>query len=174
MKFLLIIIKNDTIVGLSLCISKIVLSYILLFISGTLYFAMALQSTVLTCVAAVAQVDIIFVGTSALSDRQCRSCNSPGFDPCILWHSGIWGAADEVLFNTEHRKKIQKIPLFIIFFIGSRIAPAISRFKWQWRRRFNTSIMVSVVDPHWFQCGSRPSSESWSRDLMIRNCYILQ
>ncbi len=37
-------------------------SYHLLFITGTLYFALALQSTVLTCIAAVAQVDIIFVG----------------------------------------------------------------------------------------------------------------
>jgi hypothetical protein len=53
MKFLLIIVKNDTIFGLC--------SYLLLCIAGTLYFAMALQSTVLTCVAAVAQVDIIFV-----------------------------------------------------------------------------------------------------------------
>ncbi len=83
-------------------------SDILLFIAGTLYFAMALQSTVLTCIAAVAQVDINFFATLPLSDCQCRSRNSPGFDPCILWHSGIWGAADEVLFNTEHRKKFKK------------------------------------------------------------------
>jgi hypothetical protein len=41
-------------------------SYYLLFITGTLYFAMALQSTVLTCVAAVAQVDTIFVGVFSI------------------------------------------------------------------------------------------------------------
>ncbi len=28
------------------------------------------------------------------SDSQCRSRNCPGFDPRILRHSGIWGAAD--------------------------------------------------------------------------------
>ncbi len=45
------------------------------------------------------------------SDCQFRSRNSPGFDPSILRHSGIWGAADEAVFNTVHREKIQKIPL---------------------------------------------------------------
>jgi hypothetical protein len=48
----------------------------------------------------------------APSDCQCRSRNSPGFDPSIFRHSGIWGAADEAVLNTVHRKKIQKIPLF--------------------------------------------------------------
>jgi hypothetical protein len=27
--------------------------------------------------------------------------NSPGFKPSILWHCGIWGAADEALLNNE-------------------------------------------------------------------------
>ncbi len=31
------------------------------------------------------------------SDSQCRSSNCPGFDPSILRHSGIWGAADEAV-----------------------------------------------------------------------------
>jgi hypothetical protein len=39
------------------------------------------------------------------SDCQCRSRNSPGFDPGILRHSGIWGAADEAVLNTVHRSK---------------------------------------------------------------------
>jgi hypothetical protein len=90
--------------------------YRLRFIAGTLYFAMALQSTVLTCVAAVAQVDIIFVGTSALSDRQCRSCNSPEFDPSILRHSGILAADDEAVLNTVHRKKSKNPPVYNIFY----------------------------------------------------------
>jgi hypothetical protein len=34
------------------------------------------------------------------SDCQCTSCNSPGFDPSIRRHSGIWGAADETVLNT--------------------------------------------------------------------------
>ncbi len=28
-------------------------------------------------------------------------CNCPGFDPSILRHSGIWGAADEAVLNTS-------------------------------------------------------------------------
>jgi hypothetical protein len=44
------------------------------------------------------------------SDCQCRSCNSPGFYPSILRHSGIWGAEDEAVLNTVHRKKIKTIP----------------------------------------------------------------
>ncbi len=34
------------------------------------------------------------------SDRQCRSRKSPGFNPSILRHSGIWGVADEAMLNT--------------------------------------------------------------------------
>ncbi len=44
----------------------------------------------------------------------CRSRNSPGFDPSILRHSGIWGAADEAVLNTLHRKNI-KNPLVFLF-----------------------------------------------------------
>ncbi len=40
------------------------------------------------------------------SDCQCRSRNSPGFDPSILRHSGVWGAADEAVLNTVHWQKI--------------------------------------------------------------------
>ncbi len=39
------------------------------------------------------------------SDSQWRSRNCPGFDPSILRHSGIWGAADEAFLN-----KVQKNP----------------------------------------------------------------
>ncbi len=45
------------------------------------------------------------------ADCQCRSRNSPGFDPSILRHSGIWGVADEAVLNTVHiKEKIQKSP----------------------------------------------------------------
>ncbi len=37
------------------------------------------------------------------SDCQCTSCNGPGFDPSIR-HSGIWGAADEVVLNIVLKK----------------------------------------------------------------------
>ncbi len=44
------------------------------------------------------------------SDRQCTSCNGPGFDPSIRRHSGIWGAADESVLNTYSTKKIKNPP----------------------------------------------------------------
>ncbi len=36
------------------------------------------------------------------SGCQCQSRNSPKFDPSILRHSGIWGAADEAVLNNVH------------------------------------------------------------------------
>ncbi len=42
------------------------------------------------------------------SGCQCQSRNSPGFDPSVLRHSGISGAADEtVLNNVGYIKKLQ-------------------------------------------------------------------
>ncbi len=41
------------------------------------------------------------------SDCQCQSLNGPGFDPSILRHSGIWGAADEAVLNKVHEKTIK-------------------------------------------------------------------
>ncbi len=38
------------------------------------------------------------------SDSQYRSRNCPGFDPSMLRHSEIWGAADEIVLNTVHKK----------------------------------------------------------------------
>jgi hypothetical protein len=46
------------------------------------------------------------------SDSQCLSRNCPGFDPSILRHRGICGAADEAVLNTGIvHKKIQKTAL---------------------------------------------------------------
>jgi hypothetical protein len=42
------------------------------------------------------------------SGCQCLSCVSPGFDPNILRHSGIWGAAAEAVLNNVHRKRKKK------------------------------------------------------------------
>ncbi len=38
------------------------------------------------------------------SDSQLRSLNWSGLDPSILRHSGIWGAADEVVLSIVHKK----------------------------------------------------------------------
>ncbi len=41
-----------------------------------------------------------------------ESHDSPGFNPSILQHSGIWGAGDEAVLNNKHKKKKEKkIPL---------------------------------------------------------------
>ncbi len=37
-----------------------------------------------------------------VSDSQCRSRNCPGFDPSVLRHRGIWGAADKAVLNKVH------------------------------------------------------------------------
>ncbi len=56
-----------------------------------------------------------------VSDCQCRSGNSPGFNPSIPRHSGIWGAVDESVLNIVHRrKKILKIPLFFFNFTSKK------------------------------------------------------
>jgi hypothetical protein len=39
---------------------------------------------------------------------QCQSRNSPGVDPSVLPHCGIWGAADEAVLNNVHKKKKSK------------------------------------------------------------------
>ncbi len=47
------------------------------------------------------------------SDCQCQSRNSPGFDPSILWHSGIWGEQMKQLwikYGTLRKNNLQKIP----------------------------------------------------------------
>jgi hypothetical protein len=36
------------------------------------------------------------------SDSQCRSRSCPRFNPSILQHSGIGGAADEAVLNIVH------------------------------------------------------------------------
>ncbi len=50
-------------------------------------------------------VDEIQPIVARASDSQCRSSNSPGFDPSILRHSEIWGAADVAVLKTVRRKK---------------------------------------------------------------------
>ncbi len=55
------------------------------------------------------------------SHRQCQSRKSPGFDPSILRHSGICGAANETVLNKVHLKKIKKISLLIFTFIDTEI-----------------------------------------------------
>ncbi len=52
------------------------------------------------------------------SGCQCHSRNSPGFNPSILRHSEIWGAADEAVLNNVHNKKKEyKNHLFLVFLI---------------------------------------------------------
>ncbi len=49
------------------------------------------------------------------SGCQCQSRNSPRFDPSILQHSRIWGAADEAVLNNVHKKEKnpKKSPFYV-------------------------------------------------------------
>ncbi len=51
------------------------------------------------------------------ADSQCRSRtrNCPWFDPSILRHSGIWGAADDAVLNIVHKKEKSKKSPFKAF-----------------------------------------------------------
>ncbi len=40
-----------------------------------------------------------------MSDSLCQSRNCPGFDPGILQHSEVWGAADETVLYKVHWKQ---------------------------------------------------------------------
>jgi len=75
-------------------------------------------------------------------DCQCRSHNSPGFDPSILWHGGIWGATDEAVLNTIHRKS-QKIPLFLLKYSDSKCG---RRFHW-----YRTVLMHNFTIRIWIK-----------------------
>ncbi len=47
------------------------------------------------------------------SDSQCRSRSCPGFDPSILRHSVIWGAADEAVLNKVLWKEEKIHPVYL-------------------------------------------------------------
>ncbi len=61
-------------------------------------------TNILQCFFLVFRYKLTVMTCLAPSDCQCRRRNSPGFDSSILRHSGIWGAADEAVLNTVHRK----------------------------------------------------------------------
>ncbi len=51
----------------------------------------------------VVRASVLWMRSSLASDCQCRSRNSHGFDPNILRHSGIWGAADEAVYRKKYK-----------------------------------------------------------------------
>ncbi len=53
------------------------------------------------------------------SGCQCQNRNSPGLDPSILQHSGILGAADDVVLNKAHTKRSKKSPCTFFTWIYS-------------------------------------------------------
>ncbi len=88
------------------------------------------------------------------SDCQCKS---PGFDPSILRHSGIWGAADEAVLNKVHRKKIKKIPLFSYsVFTSTQTSHSL-----KWSRKKICSVCTSAIPfERGLQCQNR-GRERW-------------
>ncbi len=47
----------------------------------------------------------VIVRLGLLTEQPVDIKASPGFDLSILRHRGIWGAADEAVLNTVHRRK---------------------------------------------------------------------
>ncbi len=79
-----------------------------------------------------------------VSDCQCRSRNSPGFDPSILRHSGIRGAADEAVLNTVlGKKEIQKNPP-VSYSPTQQYPPLPSSFYQLTHSQSHTLIIVGV------------------------------
>ncbi len=74
---------------------------------------------------------LLWMRSSQLIRAADYQCHSPGFDPSILWHSGIWGAEDEQygywITYIKLTKKFKKYPFvglvaptFINYFICRR------------------------------------------------------
>jgi hypothetical protein len=53
------------------------------------------------------------------SDCQCKSRNSLGSDPSILWYSGISGTADETVHVGYSKNKIKKPGLYAQIFLNA-------------------------------------------------------
>ncbi len=103
----------------------------------------------------------------------CWKINSPGFDPSILRHSGIWGAADEAVLNTVHREqKSKKSPLFKIFFDFYSQHCQLKSFL-----PFSpASIMIQcsiILTVHLVEMDihTDPNTQKWCRSLRIRIRY---
>ncbi len=79
------------------------------------------------------------------SDSQCRSRNCPGFDPSILRHSGIWGAADEAVWNIVHKQERNDPPLNIW------IRQAESDFKIVFRKTFKCLFRTNTSPWLWIR-----------------------
>ncbi len=102
------------------------------------------------------------------NDSQCRSRNCPGFDPSILRHSGIWGAANEAELNIVYKKK-KKSPKNspLNFFITDqamheKILPTqISMFRW------NPEMTQIPASKH----GNRSGKESWENYSNLAQIY---
>ncbi len=69
------------------------------------------------------------------SGFQCQSRTSSGFDPSILRHSGIWGAADEAVLNNVRplKEKAKNIPFHYYTYnewvLAARTRPCAARTR---------------------------------------------
>ncbi len=91
------------------------------------------------------------------SDSQCRSRNCPGFDPSILRHSGIWGAADEAVLNIVRKKppppKKKNLTTNILF-------------KWTYfNQSFNPAPIIILNPLWWSECGCGWDLAEWLKRL---------
>ncbi len=92
------------------------------------------------------------------SDCQCTSCNCPGFDPSIRRHSRIWGAADEAVLNTAHRRRKKnpiKSPWLRIIRCGKRQ---------QW---WHTRMFRYLADDNYDARGLQPMTMMTREDVKV-------
>ncbi len=85
----------------------------------------------------------------------------PGFDPSILRHSGIWGAADEAVLNIVHKKKNPKNPLLEVSGAQGLTPPVLF---------LPTSFLYSkiIADPWHFGVDPDPDPRIHASDSWIR------
>ncbi len=101
------------------------------------------------------------------SGCHCLSRNSPGFDPSILRHSGIWGAAYEACWIT-YRKNPKNPPLRIarIYAVIWKYHYVIQGVTKRCRLSWLTKIAPSYMSPKWGEGGvaeSQPMSTAVHR-----------
>jgi hypothetical protein len=99
------------------------------------------------------------------------SRNCPGFDPSILRHSGIWGAADETVLNIVHKKKKVFFEILNNFYlIWPFILRKSSTAPYKSWKKISSKLAVQGVKRsgilRWFQkCGEASSLAKGKKNL---------
>ncbi len=103
------------------------------------------------------------------SGCQCQSRNSPGFDPSILRHRGIWGAADDAVMNNVHKKKKLKKFLLSILFTARQPFEVLLAEQSSDEENQETSSVISK----WRNAGMQEKVSPASAFLPVVSCFSL-